>query len=120
MKLLQRIKNIFLPEDKVSDGYHSFEELYKYRMLYNAAFFNSIKDKYNVYKSRKHSDGELCFGGGWFIVIAELPTGQISNHYNMEDWLLFKIPVKEKADPWDGHTPEEAASRLTLFLSYYN
>lgn len=26
----------------VSDGYHTFNELYRYRMLYNAAFFNEL------------------------------------------------------------------------------
>lgn len=43
MKLLQRLKNLFLPEGKISDGFHSFDELYHYRMLYNAAFFNSLE-----------------------------------------------------------------------------
>lgn len=33
MKLLQRLKNLFLPEGKISDGFHSFDELYHYRML---------------------------------------------------------------------------------------
>lgn len=74
MKLLQRLKNLFLPEGKISDGFHSFDELYHYRMLYNAAFFNSLEGKYEVHKSYRHSDGELCFGGGWFIVMAYLPT----------------------------------------------
>ena len=74
MKLLQRLKNLFLPEGKISDGFHSFDELYHYRMLYNAAFFNSLEGKYEVHKSYRHADGELCFGGGWFIVMAYLPT----------------------------------------------
>lgn len=43
MRLLQRLKNLFLPEGEVSDGFHTFDELYHYRMLYNAAFFNSLK-----------------------------------------------------------------------------
>lgn len=30
---------------EVSDGHHTFNELYRYRMLYNAAFFNLIEDK---------------------------------------------------------------------------
>lgn len=59
----------------VSDGYHTFNELYRYRMLYNAAFFNELaKGDVKVCKSHKHYDGEECFGGGWFIVMAELPT----------------------------------------------
>lgn len=56
MKLLQRLKNLFLPEGKISDGFHSFDELYHYRMLYNAAFFNSLEGKYEVHKSYRHGD----------------------------------------------------------------
>lgn len=105
------------PENKgeISDGYHTFNELYYYRMLYNAAFFNSLPKAW-VHKSKKHHDGEECFGGGWFIVMANLPTGQISNHYELKDWELFQIPEKEVADEWDGHTPKEAAERLHKYL----
>lgn len=105
------------PKDKgeISDGYHTFNELYYYRMLYNAAFFNSLPKSW-VHKSKKHHDGEDCFGGGWFIVMANLPTGQISNHYELEDWDLFQIPEKAVADKWDGHTPQKAAERLHKYL----
>lgn len=105
------------PKDmgEVSDGYHTFNELYYYRMLYNAAFFNSLP-KRKVHKSKRHYTGEECFGGNWFIVMAELPTGQISNHYEMQYWDLFKIPEREVAAPWDGHTPAEAAERLYQYL----
>lgn len=109
------------PKD-LSDGYHTFGELYRYRMLYNAALFNHMaahdpyKDHYDVHKSWMHSDGELCFGGGWFIVMAELPTGQISNHYKADHWELFNIPEKIKANDYDGHTPAVAANRLEQFI----
>lgn len=56
MRLLQRLKNLFLPEGEVSDGFHTFDELYHYRMLYNAAFFNSLEGKYEVHKSYRHAD----------------------------------------------------------------
>lgn len=43
----------------VSDGYHTFNELYRYRMLYNDAFFNELaKGDVKVCKSHKHYDGE--------------------------------------------------------------
>lgn len=100
---------------EVSDGYHTFNELYYYRMLYNAAFFNSLPKDW-VHKSKRHHTGEECFGGGWFIVMANLPTGQVSNHYELKDWDLFKVPEKEIADEWDGHTPQEAARRLYEYL----
>lgn len=95
----------------VSDGYHTFDELYEYRLLYNAAFFNMLP-KDTVHKSKRHHTGEECFGGGWFIVMAQLPTGQVSNHYEMKDWDLFDVPEKEIADEWDGHTPAVAARRV--------
>ena len=104
---------------EVSDGYHTFNELYEYRMLYNAALFNEFAKQglYDVHKSRKHSDGEYPFGdSNWFIVMAELPTGQISNHYEMKDWDLFHVPEKEKANVWDGHTPKDVSERLRNFL----
>ena len=106
-------------ESEVSDGYHTFDELYEYRKSYNAALFNEWNKigQFNVHKSIRHNDGELCFGGGWFIVVAVLPTGQITNHYKMDDWDLFKIEESEKAKiPYDGHTPIDALERLNAFI----
>lgn len=104
-----------IDKGEISDGYHTFNELYYYRMLYNAAFFNLLPKEW-THKSKRHHDGEECFGGGWFIVMANLPTGQISNHYELKDWDLFQISEKEMADEWDGHTPQEAAERLHKYL----
>lgn len=101
---------------EIRDGYHSFDELYDFRKVYNAALFNewAAQGKYNVEKSKRHNDGELCFGGGWFIVVATLPTGQISNHYKLEDWDLFKCnEVEKQSESWDGHSPMDVLDRLT-------
>ena len=133
--------------NELSDGYHTYDELYEFRKMYNAVLFNewainyyevlkdyedidikilhpeiqnflnTIKPKYNVHKSWKHHDGELCFGGGWFIVSAMLPTGLISNHYKAEDWDLFKVPEVEKAlYEFDGHTPQDVLVRLKSLI----
>lgn len=104
----------------ISDGYHTFNELYEYRLLYNAGMFNELakQELYDVHKSKRHSDGEIPFGDeNWFIVQAELPTGQISNHYEMKDWDLFKIPEKILANKYDGHTPKDVAERIREFLT---
>ena len=116
-ELLSLINSLQQEQDmgEVSDGYHTFNELYYYRMLYNAAFFNLLPKAW-VHKSKRHHTGEECFGGGWFIVMANLPTGQVSNHYELKDWDLFKVPEKEFADEWDGHTPQEAAKRIYEYL----
>jgi hypothetical protein len=117
---------------EISDGYHTFNELYEFRKMYNAALFNSwgkqlesipgefdelgmnpLRAKYDVHKSIRHSDGVECFGGGWFIVMAILPGGQISNHYKMEDWDLFQIPEVEIVKyPYDGHSAQDVLDRL--------
>ena len=100
-----------------SDGYHTHNELYEYRMLYNAhAARGWLAAGIPVVKSWTHSDGEPCFGGGWFVVAATLPTGQVSNHYRAEYWDLFDAP--EDAPPeYDGHTPADAADRLRAALA---
>ena len=118
-KTLEKLEDI---EDKgnISDGYHTFNELYEYRLLYNASMFNELAKQglYDVHKSKKHSDGTIPFGDeNWFIIQAELPTGQISNHYEMKDWDLFQVPIKEKANHYDGHTPQDVVKRLRDFLS---
>jgi hypothetical protein len=57
-------------DGNTSDGYHTFNELYDFRMSYNAALFNEWAEsgKHFVHKSYRHHDGELCFGGGRFVV----------------------------------------------------
>ena len=104
-----------LDTNLISDGYHTFKELYDFRKTYNAALFNewAKQEEYFVHKSFKHHDGELCFGGGWFIVVAMLPGGQISNHYEEKDWDLFQVPEKSTAIfEFDGHTGEDVIQRI--------
>lgn len=99
---------------EVSDGYHTFNELYSFHMAYNALLFNewAAQNKYGVHKSWKHADGKDCFDGGWFVVSAQTPQGQITNHYEKKDWQLFNVPYRKTAVEWDGHTPQEALKRL--------
>jgi hypothetical protein len=102
-------------DGNTSDGYHTFNELYEFRKAYNAALFNewAAGGKCFVHKSWRHHDGELCFGGGWFIVVAVLPAGQISNHYEAKDWGLFAVPETERAlFEFDGHSGFDVVTRL--------
>lgn len=98
----------------MGDNYHTMRELYDYRCAYNALIFNewAAQGKYNVHKSWRHADGALCFGGGWFIVSAQTPYGQVTNHYEAKHWDVFRIPEQDTAAPWDGHTPAGALARL--------
>jgi hypothetical protein len=106
-------------DENTSDGYHTFKELYEMRLLLTAGFFNLLAlNGGRVYRSKKHSDGTEPFGGGWFIVVAELPdVGQISFHYKLEDWELFSdVWTVNVAPEYDGHTAEDVANRLKLYL----
>lgn len=101
-------------DENTSDGFHTFKELYEFRMLYHAHCIRewSRAGKYDTHKSRKHSNGEECFGGGWFVVVAKLPSGQISNHYEAQHWGLFECDERVVAAEYDGHTPDDVVDRL--------
>lgn len=112
----------------ISDGYHTFEELYYYRLCYNAIFINSLvklikenpatfKD-IKVCKSKKHFGGEPCYGGGWFIVMISTPWGQISNHYKLEYWDMFNCRAVNTSWKWDGHGMKEAMERLNRLSKF--
>lgn len=104
--------------ENTSDGFHTFRELYEFRLLYNAALFNewASRRQFDVHKSKLHFDGAEPFGGGWFVVAAQLPTGQITNHYRLGDWDLFLIPERDRAVAWDRHSAADVAVRLREFL----
>lgn len=111
--------NYLIDGNQISDTIHSFGELYEYRMLYNALIVNEFAktNEFEVYKSKKHSNGELCFGGGWFIVSIVLPTGIVDNHYELKYWDLFKCKEVEKEPyKYDGHTPEDVKERMYKFI----
>ena len=115
---------------ETSDGFHTFNELYEFRMLLNAALFNEWyyanlehwKDyDYpcpHVYKSKLHSDGTVPFNDpNWFIVVAELPSvGQISFHYENKHWELFRFPESDLPPEYDGHSPQDSIIRLRSYL----
>ena len=101
--------------DVLNEQQDLIEELYDFRLTYNALLFNEWAEnqKYEVYKSRRHSDGELCFDGEYFIVVANLPTGQVTNHYHIRHWNMFKIKEYEKVnEDFDGHTSSDVIERL--------
>lgn len=102
----------------VSDGYHTFGQLYFHRMGLTAALVSNM-DKINpdikCVKSYLHYDG----GGydGYFVVSINIPGyGQASYHYANQYWPLFKCAVVDKAPEWDGHTPQMAIERIIRSL----
>jgi hypothetical protein len=94
---------------EVSDGYHTFNELYHHR----AVLFSMICNSYPAiaYKSKQHSDSTMY--DNMFIVGIETPFGHATYHYDVKPyWDYFNVKEFEKAPEWDGHTPDEAIDRI--------
>ena len=107
--------------DLLNEQEETIQELYDFRLIYNALLFNewSKHDTIEVYKSKKHSDGELCFDGEWFVVVAILPTGQITNHYHIKYWDYFQIKeYPQVKDEFDGHTSTDVLKRLNSMVMW--
>lgn len=97
---------------EVSDGHHTFNSLYRQRLILFAALVNTYPDI--SWKTKKHEDGEECFGGEWFLVGINTPEGPYTYHYELKDWDLFKCVELEKAPKWDGHTDKDVERLLSL------
>lgn len=97
---------------EMSDGYHTFNGLYYQRMVLFAALVKQNKD--SAWKSHRHEDGELCFGGGWFIVGIDTPDGSYTYHYEDKDWDLFDCEELPVGKHWDGHTEDDVTRLLSL------
>ena len=88
---------------KISDGSHTFEELYFHRMLLFSLVVNNNHKK--AWKSRLHDDGTMF--DGYFIVGITTSMGDYSYHYEDRYWNNFYCEELPTAPPYDGHQPED-------------
>lgn len=98
--------------DDLSDGFHTFRQLYYQRMMLFATIVKQNRDK--AWKSLRHEDGELCFGGGWFIVGIDTSEGSYTYHYEDNYYSLFDCEELRCAKHWDGHTEKDVTRLLSL------
>ena len=97
----------------ISDGYHTFNELYHHRAVLFATICNTYPDK--AWKSKQHDDPNFPMYDGMFIVGIETPDGQATYHYDLDPyWDIFNVKELERAPKYDGHTPDEAIRRIGL------
>lgn len=94
--------------DDISDGAHTFGELYKHRCHLFACICNCNKDI--AWKSKKHSDGTMY--AGYFIVGIYTPKGVATYHYELKYWDLFKVQELKCSPEYDGYTPDDVLDRL--------
>ena len=94
--------------DQISDGNHTFEELYYHRALLSALV---CKDKFrNPWKSRKQDTGDMP--EGFFLIGFNTPMGEVRYHFENKYWDLFDIPELPVAGPWDGSDQYTCARRM--------
>lgn len=99
-------------EDKqhISDGYHTFEELYYHRMVLFSVICNQNKER--AWKSWKHDDGTMF--NDYFIVGIETKEGSYTYHYHKDHWDMFDVEELDYAPLWDGHLPKDIIRLLSL------
>lgn len=109
-----------------SDGYHTFNELYRHRYVLFVALMRAEYEHLKrtagpnqpisnrVWISKLHEDGTMFDDS--FIVGMQLKTGQVSYHLPMREWErvaeLLPEAVRDRAPGWDGHTPADVLDRL--------
>ncbi len=106
--------NIILPCDssEVSDGYHTFAELYNHRCLLWMNLLIAHKDK--AFKT--HLDDEGSKMEGWFIAGMNTQYGQITYHLPDELWPTLNIKEVDCNSDYDGHDSELVLQRLLRLL----
>ena len=94
----------------ITDGYHTFGELYHCRMVMSAVICNTYP--HLSWKSKLHDDGTMFDDS--FIVGTETPEGSYTNHYHLEHWDMFNVVELTRGRPWDGHTAADIGRLLSL------
>ena len=93
---------------ELSDGFHTFEELYDHRCLLFLNFCLLLPKYATAWKADPKTPG-------WFLLYAELKAGQVSYHLPNKFLYLISGAIRELPDyQWDGHTSEITLARLEV------
>ena len=96
---------------QVSDGYHTFGELYEHRCL---LFVALLGWQSGTFKTLRNDKGEEW--PGWFIAGFNSPVGQVTYHLPAELWDLVDGDIIERNEDYDGHTAADVAQRLRKLI----
>lgn len=103
---------------QISDGFHTFDELYDHRSVLFVALMQRMNKQ--AWVARWHDDGTMF--DGFFIAGINLPQGQVTYHLKREPWFALlqdcKEPIKytDYAPPFDGHSPADVIDRLSRWV----
>lgn len=101
----------------VSDGYHTFDDLYEHRICLWKALCRKMSEHHHqsddlVWRSRVHSDGTSF--PNWFVLGIGYEAGkQITYHLPECEWESCDFAKDlERAPEFDGHTPADVLRRI--------
>lgn len=105
-------KEIGLLENKggISDGSHTFAELYQHRMVLFSVICNQNSEL--AWKSWFHDDGIMF--DDYFIVGIKTPMGDFTYHYHQDNWEMFDVEELERAPKWDGHDSDDVVRLIYI------
>lgn len=97
----------------ISDGYHTFGELYEHRIM---LFIALAKQTMSAWRTTKHSDGSSW--DGWFVLgIFKKAGEQMTYHLPMSKWNDCEFAeTLDKAPDFDGHTSNDVLNRIKTHL----
>ena len=108
------IQNGSTDTGKISDGFHTFDELYEQRVTLYITLCRILSEDLNnyVWRSKIHSDGTTS--KGWFILgINEQKSIQMTFHLPVSKWKETKFAhTRSSAPEWDRHTSKDVLKRL--------
>ena len=97
----------------ISDGYHTFDELYQHRNAMFILMANQTGDA--SFKTKKNSDGEEF--PGYFLLGINTPIGQISYHMPIEYWDFARVQEVERNEKYDGNTAKDVYERIMMAVA---
>lgn len=113
------IKHLDIDKNDISDGYHTFGELYDHRIALFVSLAKLVPwtPAYLPWRSQRHADGSAYTG--WFIMgIGKEKGKQISYHLPLSEWdNTHFCETLDYAPEWDGHTPADVIKRLDELMS---
>lgn len=92
----------------VSDGYHTFGELYEHRMVLYMALV--AHHPAWAFKTRQDHEGNTI--EGWFILGMNTPFGQVSYHLPDRFWDEVDVREVDRNRRYDGHKGNDVLERI--------
>ena len=94
---------------EISDGYHTFNELYAHRVRLFSTLMRAFADK--AWWSFSSSEGEQW--EGWILAGIDTPAGAVT--YHLPESEIPHLPEGSEIEigkEWDGHTADDVLERL--------